>query len=53
MNETAYILHHLNSNESYVIMYWLVHKTYVFGDIHEDVFISEHKRTPKCLVLCI
>ena len=35
MNETAYILHHLNNNESYLIMYWLVHKTYLFGDIHQ------------------
>ena len=24
MNETAYILHRLNNNESYVIMYWLM-----------------------------
>ena len=30
MNETSYILHHLNRNESYVIMYWLVHKTYFY-----------------------
>ena len=35
MNETAYILHCLNNNESYVIMYWLVHKTYLFGDTHQ------------------
>ena len=51
MNQTAYILHRLNNNKSYVIMYWFVHKTYLFGDIHTiDVFISEHKRRPKYLV---
>ena len=32
INETAYILHRLNNNESYVIIHWLVHKTYLFGD---------------------
>ena len=53
MNETAYILHRPNNNESYVIMYWIVRKTYLFWrDTSMDVFISEHNRTPKYLVLC-
>ena len=39
MNETAYILHRLNNNESYVIMYWLVHETYLFGDIHQWIYV--------------
>ena len=28
-------LHRLNNNESYVIMCWLLHKTYLFGDTHQ------------------
>ena len=52
MNETAYILHRLNSNESYVIMYWLVHKTYLFDEEHQWMLHFRNKRTPKYLVLC-
>ena len=40
MNETAYILHRLNNNESYVIMYWLAHKTYLGYD---EVLIKSNK----------
>ena len=35
MNKIAYILHHLNNSERYLIIYWLVRKMYLFGDIHQ------------------
>ena len=42
MNEIAYTLHCLNNNESYVIKCWLVHKTYLFGDIHQWISLYQN-----------
>ena len=46
INKIAYILLRLYNSESYVIMYWLVHTTDLFGKIHRWMFpcqnIKEH-----------
>ena len=45
MNKTAYILLRLNNNESYVKMSCPVHKTYLFGDIHQ--WMSSYQNVKK------